>query len=114
MALPKFIPQALAQTANTPLLTVIRVINNIQNQLSTILTYLTSKVQNDDVLLQSVQLYTGQSNYIKTTLGRTLSGWQVVGQTNQADVWDNQLNNTNSNYLELHCSADVMVSLLVF
>lgn len=92
-----------------------RVINSLQNAISDSINPILSKVQNDSQILTGQQLMVGQKNIINTQLNRNLIGWRVIGQTNQADIWDNQINNPSPNLtLWLYSSADVTVNLEVF
>lgn len=114
MSLPSFIPQFVSESANTTLLSVIRVLNTVQTQLNTIFTSLTKKVQLDSILLQKVQLQMG-SNQVQTTLGRTLTGWTITRQRSAASIYDQQDQNTiPGTYLVLISSAPVSVDILVF
>jgi hypothetical protein len=115
MSFPAFIPQKLGETAQTTIIQIIKVVNNLMGQLLTIFTYLFKKVQLDSVILTQVQLQVG-SNQIPHTLNRTLSGWQIVRMRNvQAIVWDTQDTNANpGTYLQLTSNAAVVVDILVF
>lgn len=115
MSYPKFIPQKVAESANTTLLQIIRIINALMDQLNTIFTYINSRVQNDSVILPNVQLVVG-TNQIKHTLGRALSGWQIVRMRNvEIIAWDTQDDNPNpKEYLQLVSNATGSCDILVF
>ncbi len=66
-------------------------------------------------LLKSVALVTGQTNTINHLLGKVLTGYLVIRQRAQATIWDSQDSNPlPSKTLQLLCSANVTVDLLVF
>lgn len=66
-------------------------------------------------LLKGVDLVTGQANSVNHLLGKVLTGWLVIRQRSQADVWDSQdTNRIPDKTLILRCSANVTVDLLVF
>lgn len=92
-----------------------RVINTLQANAADSINPMASKIQNDSVLLTSVVLKSGQVNIINHTLGRTLTGWTVIRQRAQAQLWDTQDSNAAPNLtLWLNTSANVTVDLLVF
>ena len=112
--IPQFIVQALSNTGDPNKVSeqIVRVVNNVQTQLDTILKYLTNKVQADSVLLQNISLQTG-SNTITHTLGRTLTGWEIVDIQSASVIYRTKSTDPNT-YLVLNASAPAVVSLLVF
>jgi hypothetical protein len=115
MSFPQFnVTTKLVEGAQTTLLSLIRGYNSLISNLQQIFTALLNKVQLDSVILNKVSLSVGQ-NVIPHTLGRTLTGWELIRQRGQASIWDSQDNNPNpGNYLLLMSSAAVSVDILVF
>ncbi len=65
--------------------------------------------------IEGLALVTGQANPIKHKLGRKLLGYNVVLQSADARVWDDQATNKfTSKELILRCSANITVSLWVY
>lgn len=114
MSFPQFtVTGKLAESSST-ILSVIRLVNNLLTNLQNIFQSLLNKVQLDSLILTNVQLKTGATT-ISHTLGRTLTGWQIIRQRAQANIWDDQDNNPSPTiYLRLMASAPVVVDILVF
>lgn len=94
---------------------LMRVINNLQDNVATALNPLVAKFQNDSTILPNVSLVSGQVNTINHTLGRQLAGWKIVRQRGPASISDVQDSNKQSNLtLLLVTSANVVVDLEVF
>jgi hypothetical protein len=94
---------------------LLRVINSLQGNIEESLTTLLNKSQNDSNIVTGVKLVAGQNNVINHSLDRNLTGWKVVRQRGQADIWDTQDSNPSTNLtLWLHASANVTVDLEVF
>jgi len=92
----------------------LRVINQLQDNIKTTTDPLTVNIQNDSTILTSISLATG-SNIINHTLGRTLSGYNIVRQRALANIYDNQDHNKSPNLtLILISSAPVVIDLEVF
>lgn len=115
MSLPAFtVTNKLADSTTTTQSSVIRSYNNLVANLQQIFTSLLTKTQLDSLILTQIQLQTG-SNTFPHTLGRTLTGWQIIRMRSHATVWDNQDNNTMPTVnLVLVSDAPVIVDLLVF
>lgn len=115
MALPSFtVTSKLAEGTQTTVLSVVRVINSLITNLQQIFSSLLNQVQLDSVILSGVALNAG-SNTVPHTLGRTLTGWQVIRQSSQSSIWDAQDSNPNPSVnLALVCTQATTVSLLVF
>lgn len=94
---------------------LLRVINSLQQAVDDSLSPMVGKYQNDSNLLTNISLEAGKVNIVNHTLGRKLSGWQIIRQRSQASIWDAQdSNNSPTLNLYLQTSANVVVDLLVF
>lgn len=94
---------------------LLRIINQLQGNIENSLTPLVTKIQNDSTILTNVSLSASSTNVVNHTLNRKLSGWQVIRQRAQSQIWDDQDNNTSPNLtLLLNVSNDVVVDLLVW
>lgn len=94
---------------------VLRVINQLQQNIVDAFTPMVEKTQNDSLVLQNVQLRAAQNNAVNHTLGRNLQGWKLTRQRTQSQIWDTQdLNKSPNLSLWLSCSVDVTVDLEVF
>ena len=117
MAFPQFtVTSKVAEGDQTTQLSVIRVINSLITNLTQIFTTLLNKVQLDSIILSNIKLNVGMT-IIPHTLGRTLTGWQIIGQTapTTKTICDNQLSNPNpQTNLILVADTAVTVNLLVF
>jgi hypothetical protein len=114
MSLPQFTIKQVSENTTTTPQQIVRVVNSIINNLGDIFQTYSNKVQNDSVILTSIQLKIG-TNQITHTLGRNLSGWSLVRQRGLANIYDTQDNNPNpKTYLQLFSSAAVSVDILVF
>lgn len=117
MSFPSFTTQTLGESGGTTLQSVIRVVNQLTSNLSAIFTQLLKKTQLDSILLQNIVLQEGL-NTIPHTLGRNLSGYEVVLRSGTVSYYDAQSDNriavAPATYLYLYASADVTVSLIVF
>jgi hypothetical protein len=115
MSIPQFtVTTKLAEGSQTTSLSIIRGYNSLITNLQQIFTAVLNKVQLDSVILTQIQLSKGQTT-VPHTLGRTLTGWQIIRQRGEANIWDNQDNNPNAgSYLLLSSSAAVSVDIIVF
>lgn len=115
MSFHKFRKQILSASNLDSPTALLKVINTLQNAIADSINTILAKVSNDRTVLNGIKLIPGQNNVVNTTLNRTLTGYRIIGQTNQADVWDNQANNPSPNLtLWLECSVHVTVNLEVF
>jgi hypothetical protein len=97
-------------------------VNGFEQNVKSVLDYISGKGQLDSVVLTNIKLVDGyttqhgyQLNQIPHTLGRPLVGWSLCGLSANATVWDGQLTNNNKGiYLNLYCSADCVVSIVCF
>lgn len=114
MSSSQFIQNKLAESGATTILQVVRTVNSMITQLTNIFTSLSSQAQLSSILLTNIQLQTG-NNQIPHTLGKTLTGWQLVRLKGNVQVWDAQDTQSNpTQYLTLFASAPVVVSILCF
>lgn len=90
-----------------------RLFNQYQNQLKTALSPITNQPMAKSTILTNQNLSSG-ANTIQTNLGYPLSGWYIIRQRAQADIWDSQDSNKDNNTLILNSSAAVSVDLVVF
>lgn len=113
MSIPAFVSQKLPE--NTPdNKAIVKVFNQLDNNLNNIFQYNKNKMQLDSVLLQRIQLVVGVNN-IPHTLNRVLTGWSLTRKRGPADIYDTQDSNTNKGlYLQLVSDAVVVIDLLVF
>lgn len=100
----------LADKTETSTQQVVRSFNSLITNLQTIFTALLNKVQLDSVLLQNVVLQPGL-NTINHTLGRTLTGVEVVLRS---AVFQHYETNITINNFQMYSDVAVTVSLLVF
>lgn len=115
MTFQKFKKLTITQSDVTDPADVMRVINNLQDNITTVISPMAVKSHNDSTVLTSISLLVGQNNIINHTLGRQLAGWKIVRKRAQADIWDNQDSNTSPNLtLWLSTSADVTIDIEVF
>lgn len=114
MSLPQFTTTTkVADNKNATPQTLVRVFNSLISNLNHIFTALLKKVQLDSVILTN-QTISGVTT-LPHTLGRTLSGWQIIRQRSPGLIWDNQDTNTDpGTYLVLKSTEAVVVDLLVF
>lgn len=115
MSLPAFTTTSkLTDSTTTTTQQVVRVVNTLIGNLQQIFTALLQKVQLDSLIIQNVVLKPGV-NTIQHTLGRNLSGWEIVRQRSQASIWDSQDSCPNPSVnLQLNCDYGVTVDILVF
>jgi len=114
MTLPNYVKRTLAESATTTIINIIRVVNQMNDNLSDIFSNISKKVQLDSVVLQSIPLSAG-TNQIAHTLGRTLTGWKIIRLSGPAVIYDMQATNPNpSTYLTLVSSIGCNVSIEVF
>lgn len=91
-----------------------RVLDQVQEGVAQALNPLASNPSNDKTLLASVNLAVGL-NLVAHTLGRKLTGWTVVRQRAQAQLWDSQDSaSAPEKFLYLNASVAVTVDLEVF
>lgn len=88
--------------------------NLFQTQLASALQPITSIATCKSTILTNQTLNSG-TNTIQTGLGYPLTGWYIIRQRAQADIWDSQDSNSSPNTtLILNSSASVNVDLVVF
>ncbi len=93
----------------------LRILNSIQNNISTSLQSITSNIQNDTTVLTDVELKSGAVNVINHTLDRNINGWKLVRLRTPAIVSDVQDSNKSQNLtLLLVTTADTVVDIEVF
>lgn len=108
MSLPAFIFKQIA--SNSPATAIAKTINDLNTNLNQIFTSILKKQQLDSVILQNITLVVG-SNQIPHTLGKMLTGWQIIRQSSASQIYDTGVTNQ---YLTLNASAPTTLSLLVF
>lgn len=115
VSFPQFTATSLLTDAKTTTpQAIVRVVNALVTNLQQIFTSLLQRVQLDTVLMQGVVLKSG-FNAVPHTLGRTLTGWSLVGINAAATIYDTQaVNPSPGAFLYLMASAPCTVSLLVF
>jgi hypothetical protein len=115
MSLPQFnTTLKLTENSSTTIPAVVRAFNSLVTNLQQIFTSLLKKVQLDSSILQNIQLQAGM-NIIPHTLGRTLSGWEIIRLRGPALIYDNQdTGAAPGTYLYLTSSTAVSVNILVF
>ena len=115
MSLPQFTVQQVSSGNQTTTPALVRVLNSLIQNLSSIFSSLLQQVQLDSIVLSNTAVNTG-INLIPHTLGRTLTGWQVIRQNAVANFYDQQTTTTynTGTYLVLVSSAPCVISLLVF
>lgn len=115
MSLPQFTVQQVSENTQTTLQSIVRVLNALIQNLSSIFSSLLKQVQLDSVLVQNVTVVAGD-NVIPHTLGRTLTGWKVIRQNAASNFFDKQATTkyNTSNYLVLNSSAACTISLECF
>ena len=87
-------------------------LDRIQDNISETLGPITKNTSLDSTQLLNISLVDGYVNRIPHMLGRTLVSYSVALQGN-AVVWDTQKTNLSPKlYLDLWCSANVVVSIL--
>jgi len=90
------------------------VFTQMQTLWAAIIDPITSRDQNQSIILPGIVLAVGD-NVIRHTLNRTLQGWQIVRINAAAAIFDKQAtNNTADQNLILNSSAIATVSLEVF
>jgi hypothetical protein len=118
MSFPAFtVTSKLTDNTTTTQSSIVRVINNLIINLQQIFTSLLNRVQLDTILLQGIQLNAGKPTIIPHTLGRTLTGWYIVGQSAATlkTIYDNQATNLNpTTNLILVSDTAITINLLVF
>lgn len=69
----------------------------------------------DGRLIRDVLLLSAGVTHVEHKLGRPLLGYIVVKNNTNSLIWDGEFANDNKNlFLDLYCSANVIVSLWVF
>ena len=66
----------------------------------------------DGVLVDGINLLSGQPNQIAHTLAREVIGWIVVDQNADARIWKGSP--SNSRFIDLRCSNNVSVKVYFF
>lgn len=91
-----------------------RIFNLYQNQLRSALAPITNLPMCKSTVLNKVTLNAG-TNTVQTSLGYPLTGWYIIRQRGQSQIWDGQDSNLNPNTtLILNASAAVVVDIVVF
>jgi hypothetical protein len=86
----------------------------LQTQWAAQLDFLLQSQITKGVLLQNVDLKAGV-NYVSHLFSRKLTGWVIVRQRSQSQLWDSQDSAASpAQILVLNTSADVTVDLWVF
>ena|ERR1700690_1873345 len=94
---------------------IIRVINQLQENIDKAISPITSKSQNDSQILTNIKLLAGQINQVSHLLNKPLTGWKVIRQRQNSIIWDSQDTNTNqSQTLLLNASNTCTVDIEVF
>lgn len=93
----------------------IQELNQIQDRISDVFTAISSSDIINGVLLKSIFLSTGEENLIAHKLGRKPKGYIVIRKRSQSEIWDEQDSVQMPNkYLDLRCSANVLIDLWIF
>lgn len=91
-----------------------KVFNLFQTQLASALQPITSLASSTTTVLRNQSLSSG-ANTIQTSLGYPLTGWRIIRQRAQAQIWDSQDSNPNpNNTLILNSTGSVSVDIEVF
>jgi hypothetical protein len=108
--IPQDIPDVIIKLKD-----IVRTINLLQGNIQQTTDPLTSQIQNDSLILKNIALYPNQINIVNHTLGRTLTGWQVIRNRGCAIQWDSQDDNPSPNLtLWLNSKEMSVVDILVF
>lgn len=115
MSFPQFAVSQVSEAATNSISAVVRVLNSLITNLSSIFSSITSRVQLDSIVLNNVQLNEGM-NVIPHTLNRTLTGWKITRINGVSNIYDLQsmISANVGVYLYLNSSAAVQVSIEVF
>ena len=114
MSFPQFAVSQVSEAATNSISAVVRVLNSLITNLSSIFSSITSRVQLDSIVLNNIQLSQGV-NVIPHTLNRTLTGWKITRINGVSNIYDLQSTSANVGvYLYLNSSAAVQVSIEVF
>ncbi len=114
MSFPQFAVSQVSEAATNSISAVVRVLNSLITNLSSIFSSITSRVQLDSIVLNNIQLSQGV-NVIPHTLNRTLTGWKITRINGVSNIYDLQSTSANDGvYLYLNSSAAVQVSIEVF
>lgn len=90
-------------------------LNQVQDRISDVFDDISSAEIINGVLLKSVSLVTGQENLVQHKLGRKFRGYLVIAKSDNSVIWDNNSTvNMPSKYVDLRCSANVVVDLWIF
>jgi hypothetical protein len=120
MSLKAFNTQYIGDDKNTTISSIVRVFNSIQSNLNDIFTYINKKVQLDSVILSGISVKSGL-NTIPHTLGRSLTGYQIIS-SNKLIATCNPPPTANNQALYLYLTVSFInpadtaanISLLVF
>lgn len=86
----------------------------LQTNWAAVLNPLLTRQQNQSLIIKNVSLAVG-SNNIPTGLDRALQGWKIIRQRAQANIYDDQDNNTTpAKSLILVSDAVVVIDLEIF
>lgn len=89
--------------------------SSIAQSISDMLRPLLAKEILDGRLVSEISLATGVTNHVSHKLQRAIQGWIVVKSNADSRFWDGEDSNINRQaFLDLHCSANCVVSLWVF
>lgn len=92
-----------------------RLIQQFQTNVREVVDPLINNPITNGVFINKITLLAGITNVIPTTLNKNLTGWMVSRLNANSIIWDSQdLNTTPNQNLQLHCSADCIISLYVF
>jgi hypothetical protein len=90
-------------------------LNRVQDRIADAFSAISSSDVINGVLLKSLSLSTGVENLIAHKLGRKPKGYIVIRKRSQSDIWDEQDSVEMPNkYLDLRCSANVLIDLWIF
>ena len=90
-------------------------LSRVQENVTRTLDDITGRDLLGGIILTDIALVTGRINEVSHLLGDTLTGWMIVDQNAQADIWrDPAVNQNDKLTLNLRTSADVTVKIWVF
>ena len=113
MSFKKFSKLILDSNSDIPS-SIVRVINQLQSNIENVIQPLSSKTQNDSIIISNISLTSG-TNVISHKLGKPLSGWKIVRNRAAATFYDIQDSNKSPELTLLLVSSSVaIVDLEVF
>lgn len=108
------LPSIVLDTQHATIMQIVIAINKIVSYLNQLLQNFIGKPQFSSVVLSNISIQVGL-NKIPHTLNGTLTGWQVIGQSSSANLYDQQATNPAATvYLYLVSDQPTTISLLVF